>query len=801
MPPSMMRHLSKVTACVLAAYAWLKPYGKRAAILATLVMALCTVGTFRLGIKEDISALIPTTPPELAERFTYLQRAPFMHFLTVALSCEGQTPEALAEQFTASLKAEAPYLDVYTGPGKAFLPKHIAELCSLAPNLLGPDEAALLHTLLQPGYIEKALTRDFRRLVSPDGMALRGLVALDPLAVCPMLMASAQKSGTASGFRVQQGHFTDATGRYALALIRPQGLMTDSGTSVFLMAAVEKAIAMLPEGTRHIVAGSYRHSASNAQIVKEDLRRVLPVSSLLIVLLFLLFIRKWQALSLLMVPFAAFGVAGISAAALLGGISGIVLGFGSVLLGITADYAVHTYFSIRTARSVESGLKDVLPPLATAMATTSIAFAVLLFSSIPAMRQMAVFALSGVVAAFLFSLFLLPQLLKPEGADAPSSPDDNKGLSLHMPPVIALTAVFLLVIALSLLFLRTDGDIRSLAYTSQELRADEEALESIRQTGGHSLIVAVGTGTTDGLEQALRMNDAVYGILQQAQEVPEESIASIAPFLPSLEKQEQGRALWQGFWQKNASTIRQDLLDSAAKLGFAPDAFAPFMAWTDDAPETITLERLQPLGLSFFLDMAVSRNADSTLVYTTLTGDAELLPKTIQALEDTGACILSPSSFREDMGHASGRDMLLFCSFTLFAVILATGLVFRSLKKTLVVLLPMLSGFAFTLTLFYCTGTAVNLFHGAALPLVIALSVDYGIFMSAVLEGKLERQGKQAVLFSGLTTLAGFGCLLLARHPALFSLGLAVSGGMAAALATAVWGLPLLAKKPRAQAL
>ncbi|MDR1360216.1 MAG: MMPL family transporter, partial [Deltaproteobacteria bacterium] len=51
------------------------------------------------------------------------------------------------------------------------------------------------------------------------------------------------------------------------------------------------------------------------------------------------------------------------------------------------------------------------------------------------------------------------------------------------------------------------------------------------------------------------------------------------------------------------------------------------------------------------------------------------------------------------------------------------------------------------------------------------------------------------VLLSGLTTISGFGSLLLAEHPALFSLGLTVTLGLAAALAAALWLLPRLAAR------
>jgi predicted RND superfamily exporter protein len=77
---------------------------------------------------------------------------------------------------------------------------------------------------------------------------------------------------------------------------------------------------------------------------------------------------------------------------------------------------------------------------------------------------------------------------------------------------------------------------------------------------------------------------------------------------------------------------------------------------------------------------------------------------------------------------------------------------------------------------------------------VLALSVDYGVFMTARLGGAVSAETERAVLLSGLTSLSGFGALLLARHPALFSLGLTVSLGLFAALISALVLLPCLTR-------
>ena len=87
-------------------------------------------------------------------------------------------------------------------------------------------------------------------------------------------------------------------------------------------------------------------------------------------------------------------------------------------------------------------------------------------------------------------------------------------------------------------------------------------------------------------------------------------------------------------------------------------------------------------------------------------------------------------------------------------------------------------------------GIAFNLFNVVAALLIIGLGVDYGIFMVSKLSKGSSQGTEQAVFVSGLTTLVGFGALVLARHPALHSIGITVLLGIGAAIASALIVIP-----------
>ena len=83
----------------------------------------------------------------------------------------------------------------------------------------------------------------------------------------------------------------------------------------------------------------------------------------------------------------------------------------------------------------------------------------------------------------------------------------------------------------------------------------------------------------------------------------------------------------------------------------------------------------------------------------------------------------------------------------------------------------------------------------SSLVIVLGLGLDYGVF---VLEGSTRDDrgaAAYAVTLSALTTAAGFGVLLMARSPALYTVGLAVLVGMGAALACALVLVPPLARR------
>jgi hopanoid biosynthesis associated RND transporter like protein HpnN len=136
-------------------------------------------------------------------------------------------------------------------------------------------------------------------------------------------------------------------------------------------------------------------------------------------------------------------------------------------------------------------------------------------------------------------------------------------------------------------------------------------------------------------------------------------------------------------------------------------------------------------------------------------------------------------------------------AFVLVAVL--TGALLRSATGTLLALTPLALGMMWTLGLMRLLGLEFNLANVWAVPLIIGAAVEYGVntYMRSMDEGQTEgpmlpRSAVLAVMLNGLTTITGFGSLMIAHHRGMWSLGLLLTLGTAVSLVAALGVLPSL---------
>jgi uncharacterized protein len=139
---------------------------------------------------------------------------------------------------------------------------------------------------------------------------------------------------------------------------------------------------------------------------------------------------------------------------------------------------------------------------------------------------------------------------------------------------------------------------------------------------------------------------------------------------------------------------------------------------------------------------------------------------------------------------------------TVYAIVLVSALTFlmlRGIRETLLALSPLAFGMTWTAALMWLFDVKLNLGNVFGIPLILGTAAEFGLnIVMRFIEGRdhggplVARSTIMAVFVNGLTTMVGFGSLLLAAHRGIFGLGLLLTLGMFASLVAALIVLPVL---------
>jgi hopanoid biosynthesis associated RND transporter like protein HpnN len=135
--------------------------------------------------------------------------------------------------------------------------------------------------------------------------------------------------------------------------------------------------------------------------------------------------------------------------------------------------------------------------------------------------------------------------------------------------------------------------------------------------------------------------------------------------------------------------------------------------------------------------------------------------------------------------------------YALVVILAVLWLDFRNLTNALLAALPLALGMAQTLGLMGLVGIDLNPANLIGIPLILGIAVDYGVH---IVHDALERPAPyrisastaNSVLVDALTTILGFGALMVASHKGLESLGRVLTLGVTTCTVTSLVLLPAI---------
>jgi uncharacterized protein len=778
-------------------------FSTRRRLILTLLGLLTGVAALYLPFVDFDTRLEIMLPRKgnIIETLEFLREARFSDKVVISLSNHdpGGTDDlhAAADRLAADLDP-AYVRAVLSDVSQVDIAAELDSIVALAPQMLGRAEMDAIEGRLSPEAVERELRARYLQLLKPEGSFVATLVRRDPLNFSGPVLQKLQGLTSSMGYdvRVEKGHLVSRDGRHVLVVLETPIAMTDGAGSRRLLEYLRRRTdALAPAVSADIVCGHW-HTVSNEQTIRADIKITLTVAAVGFFVLFLAIFRDPRATFVFIIPFAAVVVALALSAVLLGRVSALVIGLGSVIAGIAVDYGIHVYVAVKAGTESERSVSSVAKPVCVGAMTTMGVFVAFFFSSIEGYRQLACFSLLSLAIALVYALFVLPQCLPARGAGRGRT--DAWWFDRFAARYVALGAAVALGCALVggvLLSCGTsfDSDATQLDGTAGEVLETEKQFQNTwgRGEAGLGLLVSAGAD----YEAAAALSERAT--LAARTRAGGEGLASLTDIWPTAETRRDNVARWHTFWTAERKRgLRETLAEKGKPFSFAGNAFDPFFEWLE-APGTVRDGGPGGGLLARVTERFVRRTPSGWHViayFADEEGKAAALGDAVANLQDEGIFVVSRRALAESLSHFVNREVLLVTGVALALILLVTFGLLRSLRPACIGLVPALAGCVWVVGIHALTGHKLNIANLIAGVVVMGLCIDYGIFMTHAYRHRSEAGTTMAVTLSAVTTLTGAGVLLFARHPVLLSIGRTLVTGVVAGYIAAMVGVPALCR-------
>lgn len=776
------------------------------ALSIALGVALAATGAWAfwgLPVRHDITQFIPSTDErELATIAREVLDSELSRTIVIAIGAEGDEARAIdaARSLAERLRTVDGVAWVRTGPppeiDRAFYDLYFARRYAFFAD----DEASAREGTRDEALRAAALRLE-REVTGPTAMLVRRVAQDDPLLA--FLDHLRRLQGTAEGGpRVVDGQLVSDDG-WALVLLATEGSTFDTQRTGPILEAIDAAAAELRASSggalRFEQSGIHRFAVRAESEIRGDVERISTISTIGVVLLFLVLYRGPRFLLLGAIPLAAGTFAATAACRLAyGGVHGITFAFGSSLLGVGIDFVAH-YVNHHVlepdARGPVATMRKLWPGLALGAGTTIAGLAGLGWTSFPGMREMALFAAVGVTVALLATRVMVPPWM-PERPTAPRparAAATGAGriwalIQRRRGPFLLLPLAAIAIVAIGVPRLAWVDDIRALNQADPALLAEDASVRArIAQGDAGRFVIAVGA--TD--EEALARSDDAHRVLEQAREDGTvRAFRSLHPFLRAAETQ---RAVQRAV--TDAPALADRTIAALEREGFVGEMFAPFRASlvAAAAPEPLRWEDLAASPIADLVRPFRVRLSDDRIAYLSFVegvSDTAALRDRLAAIE--GVDYFDQGEFLAAAYHTFRTRTIELLAIGLLVVLGMCVARYRSLRLGVASIAPALLAAATALGILGILGEPANLMHLVGALLVLSMAEDYAVFL---LESRDEPRGVETTMVgiavACVTTVLSFGLLAASSHPAMRALGLMASLGVALALVLAPLALLL----------
>jgi predicted RND superfamily exporter protein len=786
----------------------------------------------RISLDSEVLNMLPSKFSSLQGLKIYDRAFEQTRQLTFALHCQPDDADKLEEfapAFADHLRKQ-PWCERVLAGSPMQTPDGIRDLQSIAvPLLLNLDPPAFEETIskLQPEKLRERLHR-FREQIEAGSPRAQFELEFDPLGLIgPALKPFAESNQIEEE---QPLASSDRTMRVFLVVTNQPSINAFECQRVMRQVNAFRAHAL--DGWEGgpldvLVTGRSAYVAEISLSIRHDIIATLIGSVLLVGIIFFAGFGRWMPLlgmgfSLLLSCLVALAVGLL----IFGRLNMVTVGFCAILVGLGVDFAILIFGRYQQARtdgdSHPQAIATAIQKLGRAVffgaLTTAVGFLALVLSGSIGFSQLGVLIAIGILFAGLFMCTILFLFVR-EG-QAPVHHDwIFEGVKKYVAWSVRRPALILVVTTVVLSSLTVfgfspkpplpfDASARSLQPKNSRAGNALAAIMSNMPVHWEPVLAIVRASDAQRLHDDWKKISAHWSELQATGRIKSFSTPAALTLSPmsirgnrerlrSIDFQSVRRVLdetldVEGFSRDSFSSAYK-LLDD---LHSAADSNAPLPDWRDKLPKSSSwwflIDRYfadDPLLTVGFVttNQPVKRHVQSVELTRELPVPG--VPMTLSGWSYTLANLLP---------WAQRQLLIVTGAMALFEGLLL-AILYRDWRLWAIQEITLIFAVGAMLATMKLFNLPLNLLNVLAFRLVIAIGVDYGIYVLLMWQKAHEIEHDIAgvvkpVLLAGLTALAGFGSLVLAKNPSLSGLGVACAIGIFWSLiATIFFTLPAAA--------
>ncbi len=513
-----------------------------------------------------------------------------------------------------------------------------------------------------------------------------------------------------------------------------------------------------------------------------------------------------------------------------------------------AHYLQHRRQTDSTSLALVRTAAGAGPGILTGAVTAAVAFLVAGLTEFPGVAQLGLLAGGGIILCWLAQVTVLPALIRLVDADGKKGEKGEKGeksekenlpdsldLRFWLRPLfayprltLAAATVGVAATAVGIHHLRYDYNLLNLQPTGLEsVELEHKLFEQTNRSAWFALSVAATPEEVQARREAFQKLPSVERVVEIASAIPPDierkrpiierihrRLADLPPQAPRMPvsssplKKGATAGLPSSAWEKRpeitagqassgtqtpesrlfqrtAGTAEQapaaDLMNKLGELRRLRDVSSPEPPCLDDLPECVTSRFVGKTG-KYLLQVYSKANIWDVgpmgqFVAEVRSVDPEVTGNPLQVYE-------ASRQMKRSFEQAACYALLIIVPVVFFD--------FRRLSHTLLATIPMGVGMLMTVGLMGLLDIPLNPANMIFLPLVIGIGIEDGIHLLH----DMRRQGRRyrgadnavivAVVVNSLTTMVGFGALMIANHRGLQSLGRVLTLAMGCCLITSL---------------